>query len=53
MDTAVVHDVRLYHLVAIGFHNLCQRPSEEVVTHMSEVQGLIGVGRRVLDHYEG
>ena len=53
MDTTVVHDVGLHHLVTIGFHDLRQRPSEEVVTHMSEVQGLIGVGRRVLDHHEG
>ena len=53
MDTTVVHDVGLHHLVTIGFHDLCQRPSEEVVTHMSEVQGLIGIGRRVLDHHEG
>ena len=50
VDTAVIDDIRLYHLIAIGFHNLCQRPTEEVVTHVSKVERLVRVRRRVLNH---
>ena len=27
MDTTVIHDIGLHHLVAIGLHDLCQRPA--------------------------
>ena len=27
VDTTIVHDIGLHHLVAIGLHNLCQRPA--------------------------
>ena len=43
--TTVVYDVGLHHLVAVSLHNLCQRPSEQVVANVSEVERLVGVGR--------
>ena len=52
MYSAVVDDVCLYHTVAVGFHNLGERPSQEVVSHMSEVQRLVGIGRRILHHHQ-
>ena len=45
VDTTVVHDIGLYHLVTVGLHNLCQRPPQKVVAYMTEVKGLIGIGR--------
>ena len=44
MYSAVVNDVCLHHTVAVGLHNLSQRPSEKVVSHVSEVQRLVGIG---------
>ena len=52
VDATVVDDVGLDHLVAVGFHDLGQRPTEEVVAHVTEVERLVGVRRRVLDHHE-
>ena len=49
---SVVHDVGLHHAVAVGLHDLCERPAEQVVAHMSEVERLVGVGRRILNHDE-
>ena len=49
---AVVNDVCLHNAVAVGLHNLGQRPSEEVVSHVSKVQRLVGIGRRILYHHE-
>ena len=45
VDTTVVHDVGLHHAVTVGRHNIGQRVAQEVVAHVSEVEGLIGVGR--------
>ena len=53
MYAAVVHDVGLHHLVAVGGHNLCQRPAQQVVAHMAQVQRLVGVGRGIFYHDEG
>ena len=50
---AVVHDVGLHHTVAVGLHNLCQGPAQQVVAHVSQVQGLVGVRTGVFDHYQG
>ena len=52
MNTAVVHDVGLHHAVAVSLHDLRQRPAEQVVAHVSEVERFVGVGRRVLDHHQ-
>ncbi len=52
VDTTIVHDIRLHHLVAVSRHNLCQRPSKEVVAHVSKVERLIGVRRRIFNHYQ-
>ena len=50
MYSAVVDEGRLYHLVAGGLEDLGNRCSEEVVPHMAEVEGLVGIGRGELDH---
>ena len=42
--TAIVHDIGLHYLVAVGLHDLCQRPAQQVVAHMTKVQGLVRVG---------
>ena len=52
MNTAVVDDVGFHHAIAISFHDLRKRPSEEVIAHVSEVQRLIGVRRRIFNHHE-
>ena len=52
VDAAVVHDVGLHHAVAVSLHDLRQRPAEQVVAHVSEVERFVGVGRRVLDHHQ-
>ena len=44
VNPAVVNDVCLHNAVAVGLHYLRQRPSEEVVSHVSEVQRLVGIG---------
>ena len=41
---AVVHDVGLHHAVAVGGHDLRQRPTQQVVAHVSQVERLVGVG---------
>ena len=48
----VVHYIGLDYAVAVGLHNLRKRPSEQVVAHVSEMQGLVCVGRRVLYHHQ-
>ena len=35
MNSTVVHDIGLHHLVTVGCHDLCQRPPKEVVAYMS------------------
>ena len=52
MYSAVVHDVGLDHLVAVGLHDLGQRPPQEVVAHVAQVEGLVGVGRGIFNHHE-
>ena len=43
VDTTVVDNIRLHYLVSVSLHNLRQRPTEQVVAHMTEVQGLVGI----------
>ena len=50
MDTAVVYDVRLYHFIAVRFHDLGQAVAQQVVAHVTEVERFVGVGRRIFDH---
>ncbi len=49
---AVVHDVRLHHTVAVGLHDVGQRPAKQVVAHVAQVKRLVRVGARVLYHYQ-
>ena len=51
VDAAVVHQVYLDDVVAIGLQDGGHRVAEEVVADVSQVQRLVGVGRRVLNHY--
>ncbi len=50
---AVVHYVGLHHAVAVGLHYLGEAPAQQVVAHVAQVQGLVGVGRRVFYHHQG
>ena len=50
VDTTVVHKVSLDYIVTISSQNLRNRVTEEVVADVSEVEWLVGVRRRVLDH---
>jgi hypothetical protein len=43
MDTTVIDEVDLHHVVSAYLEKLCYRPSEKVVTDMSEVERLVGV----------
>ena len=52
VDATVVDDVGLHNLVAVGLHNLGQAETQQVVAHVSQVQGLVGVGRRILNHHQ-
>ena len=45
MDAAVVHDVGFHHAVAVGSHDIGKCISQQVVTHMSQVERLVGIGR--------
>ena len=51
-DALVAVMLSLVYLVAVSLHNLSQRPAEQVVAHVTEVERLVGVRRRVLDHDE-
>ena len=50
MDTPVVYDVCFYHLVTVGSHDVSQRTSQQVVTHVTQVKRLIGIRRRIFNH---
>jgi hypothetical protein len=52
MDAAVVDDVGLDDLVAAGLENLREAVAEKYVAQVAEVEGFVGVGRRVFDHDE-
>ncbi len=50
---AVVDDVCLHHAVAAGLENLGEGIAQQVVAHVAQVEGFVGVGRRVFDHHQG
>ena len=50
MDTSVVHKIHLHDLVSAHLEKLRDRPSEQVVADMSEVERLVGVWRRIFHH---
>ena len=52
MDASVVHNIRLHHLVTVGFQDAGERITEKVVAHMPEMQRLVGVRRRIFHHHE-
>lgn len=43
MNTTVVDDIRLHYLIAVRLHDLRQRPTQQVVAHMTEVEGLVSI----------
>ena len=45
MNTAVVDDIGLHHLPAVGLLNTRNRTAEEVVSYVSQMEGLVGIGR--------
>ena len=52
VNTAIVHDVGLHHTVAIGGNDVGQGVTQQVVAHVPQVERLVGVGRRILDHHQ-
>ena len=48
----VVHNVRLYHFPAVSLLDTGYARAEQVVPHVPEVQWLIGVRRRILNHHK-
>ena len=52
MDTAVVDDVGLHHLVPVGFKDAGERVTQKIVADVAEVEGLVGVGRRIFHHHK-
>ena len=52
MDATVIHNIGFHHLIAASLENLGKRESEQVVAHMPEMQGLVGVGRGIFHHHE-
>ena len=52
VDTAVVDDIGLDHLVTVGLHNLGEAVAQQVVAYVAQVQRLVGVGRGVLNHHQ-
>ena len=53
VDSAVVHEVHLFNVVAVGFEQFRHRPAEQVVTYVAEMQRFVGVRRRIFHHYRG
>ena len=43
MDTAVIHEIHLHHIVSANLKKLCYRPAEKVVTDMTEMERLVCV----------
>ena len=52
MNAAVIDDVGFHYAVAVGFDDVGQSEAKQVVAHMTEVQGLVCVGRGVLNHHQ-
>ncbi len=52
VDAAVVHYVGLDYLIAVGLQYLGQRISQQVVAHVSQVQGLVGVWAGIFHHHQ-
>ena len=50
MDAAVVDQIGLDDLMTVGGENLRDGISQEVIADMPQVQGLVGIGRRIFDH---
>ena len=51
VHAAVIHQSNLYNLVARRGQQTAHRISKEIVAHVAEVQGLVGIGRRELHHH--
>ena len=52
VNTPVVDNVRLYHAVTAGSYYIGKRISQQVVTDVSQMERLIGIGRGVFNHYQ-
>ena len=50
MDAPVVGNAGLYDLIPIGFIDLRYAPAEEIIPEMTQVQGFVGIGRRIFHH---
>ena len=50
MDAAVVHQVGLDDVMSVGLEYLRHGVAQQVVADMPQVQGFVGIGRRIFDH---
>ena len=53
MNTTVIDDIGLHHFPSVRLLDLRNRITEQVITHVTEVQRFVGVRRRILHHHEG
>ena len=51
VDAAVVHQIGLDDRMAVGLENLRHGVTQQVVADMPQMERLVGVGRRILDHH--
>ena len=51
MDAAVVHQIGLDDVMTVGPEYLRHGVTQQVVADMAQMQGFVGVGRRVFDHH--
>ena len=50
VDAAVVDEVHLLDIGTVGFEQAAHRPAQQVVADVSQMEGLVGVGRRIFHH---
>ncbi len=51
MYASVVDQIDLYDVMAVGLQYARNGVSQQVVAYMAQMQGLVGIGRRIFDHY--
>ena len=52
MNTTVIHNICLYHSVAIGRNDVCQCITQQVIADMAQMERLIRIGRRIFNHHQ-
>ena len=52
MNTTIIDNIGLHYFPSVRLLNLRNRITQQVITHMTQVQRFIGVRRRVLHHHQ-